>query len=80
MQWYAGSPHTPTPSPYELANYTIGTNLEKNKKYKKMDVTAQEKEDELSFGWASFSLRYKQVHYAALDARLGSRWLGVIGG
>nr|XP_051230255.1 uncharacterized protein LOC127348208 [Lolium perenne] len=62
----------PTPSLYDLANYTIGTNLEKKKKqkYKKMDVAAQEKEDELVFGWANFPLSYEQVHYAALDARL----------
>jgi ribonuclease D len=42
----------PTPSPYYLTNYTIGTNLEKKKKkkYKKMDVAAQkEEEDELIF-------------------------------
>ncbi|XP_051197312.1 uncharacterized protein [Lolium perenne] len=34
-----------TPSLYDLAIYTIGTNLEKKKKqkYKKMDVAAQEK-------------------------------------
>ncbi|XP_051222193.1 uncharacterized protein [Lolium perenne] len=64
--------NNPTPSLYDLANYTIGTNLEKTKKYKKMDVpAAQEKEDELIFGWANFSLSYEQVHYAALDARLG---------
>ncbi|XP_051211063.1 uncharacterized protein [Lolium perenne] len=62
----------PTPSLYDLANYTIGTNLEKKKKkYKKMDVAAQEKEDELILGWANFPLSYDQVHYVALDARLG---------
>nr|XP_051222192.1 uncharacterized protein LOC127340489 [Lolium perenne] len=45
----------PTPSLYDLANYTIGANLEKKEKYKKMDVpAAQEKEGELIFGWASF--------------------------
>jgi ribonuclease D len=71
----------PTPSLYDLANYTIGTNLEKKKrkKYKKMDVTAQEKEDELIFGWANVPLSYEQVRYAALDARLASRWQGGIG-
>ncbi|XP_051230217.1 uncharacterized protein [Lolium perenne] len=63
----------PTPSLYDLANYTIGTNLEQKKKYnnKKMDVAAQEKEDELIFGWTNYPLSYEQVHYAAPDARLG---------
>ncbi|XP_051190605.1 uncharacterized protein [Lolium perenne] len=61
----------PSPSLYDLANSTIGTNLDKKrKKHKKMDVAAQEKEDELIFGWANFPLSYEQVHYAALDARL----------
>ncbi|XP_051222225.1 uncharacterized protein [Lolium perenne] len=43
----------PTPSLYDLANYTIGTNLEKKKKKKynkkMMDVAPQEKEDYLIF-------------------------------
>ncbi|XP_051196852.1 uncharacterized protein [Lolium perenne] len=48
-----------TPSLYDLANHTIGTNLEQKKKYghkKKMDVTAQEKEEELIFRWANYPL------------------------
>ncbi|XP_051213669.1 uncharacterized protein [Lolium perenne] len=70
----------PTPSLYDLANYTIETNLEKKRKYKKMDIAAQEKEDKLIFGWANFSLSYEQVHYAPLDARMGfeiarSHWM-----
>ncbi|XP_051197418.1 uncharacterized protein [Lolium perenne] len=61
----------PNPSLYDLANSTIGTNLEKKKrkKYKKNDA-AEEKEDELIFGWANVPLSYEQVRYAALDARL----------
>ncbi|XP_051211538.1 uncharacterized protein [Lolium perenne] len=57
---------------YDLVNSIIGTNLEKKKrkKYKKKDA-AQEKEDELIFGWAIVPLSYEQVRYAALDARLG---------
>ncbi|XP_051221882.1 3'-5' exonuclease-like [Lolium perenne] len=57
---------------YDLANSIIGTNLEKKKrkKYKKKD-TAQEKEDELIFGWANVPLSYEQVRYAAMDAHLG---------
>ncbi|XP_051201504.1 uncharacterized protein [Lolium perenne] len=77
--WYDLQKVVPNPtkkpilSLYELANYTIGTNLEKKKKYnkKKMDVAAQEKEDELIFEWANFLLSYEQVHYIALDTRLG---------
>ncbi|KAK1610723.1 hypothetical protein QYE76_034396 [Lolium multiflorum] len=63
-----------TPSLYDLAKHTIGTNLEHKKKYnhkKKMDVAAQEKEDEPIFGWANYPLSYEQVHYVALDAHLG---------
>jgi hypothetical protein len=62
----------PTPSLHDLANHTIGTNLEqKKKKYdgkKKRDASAQEKEDELIFRWGNYPLGYEQVHYAALDA------------
>ncbi|XP_051197146.1 uncharacterized protein [Lolium perenne] len=62
-----------TPSLYDLANHTTGTNLEQKKKYnhKKMDVAAQEKEEELIFGWVNYPLSYEQVHYTALDAHLG---------
>ncbi|XP_051210764.1 uncharacterized protein [Lolium perenne] len=65
--------NNPIPSLYDLANSIIGANLEKKKKrkkYKKKDA-AQEKEDELIFGWANVPLSYEQVRYAALDARLG---------
>ncbi|XP_051211163.1 uncharacterized protein [Lolium perenne] len=73
----------PTPILYDLANHSIGTNLEQKKKYnhkKKMDIVAQEKEDVLIFGWDNYPLSYEQVHYAALDAHLGfeiarKRWM-----
>jgi ribonuclease D len=62
----------PIPSLYDLANATVGTNLEKKKRKrdKKNTKKCDEKEDELIFGWSNFSLSYEQVHYAALDARL----------
>ncbi|XP_051211635.1 uncharacterized protein [Lolium perenne] len=70
----------PTTSLYGLTNSIIGANLEKKKrkKYKKKDA-AEEKEYEIIFGWVNVPLSYKKVHYAALDARLGLRWLGGIG-
>ena len=61
------------PSLYDLANATVGTNLEK-KKRKKKDVKKddeEEEEDDLIFGWGNVPLSYEQVKYAALDARLG---------
>lgn len=67
-----------TPSLYALSNAIIGTNFEKkkrkkkdkkDKKNKKKD-DEEEEEDELIFGWGSIPLSYKQVMYAALDARL----------
>jgi hypothetical protein len=68
----------PILSLYDLANATIGTNLEKKKrikKNKKMDKKKEEddddEEDELIFGWANVPLSFKQVLYAALDTRLG---------
>ncbi|XP_051197055.1 uncharacterized protein [Lolium perenne] len=64
----------PTPSLYDLANHTVGTNLEQKKKYnhkKMMDVATQEKEDELIFGWANYPLSYEQAHYSALDTHVG---------
>ena len=69
----------PTPSLYALSNAIIGTNLEKkkrkkvkdNKKEEKKSDEEKEKEEELIFGWANYPLSYEQVHYAALDARLG---------
>jgi hypothetical protein len=68
-----------TPSLYDLANATIGTHLE-NKKWikkkdkkmdKKKDKKKGEEEDELIFDWAKVPLSFKQLLYAALDARLG---------
>jgi ribonuclease D len=55
---------------YDLSNATIGTNLEKKRKKdnKKGD---EEEEEELIYAWANVPLSYKQVLYAALDARLG---------
>ena len=66
----------PIPSLYDLANSTIGTKLEKKKrkrgkkKNKKKD-DEEEEYDELIFGWGNVPLRYEQVQYAALDARVG---------
>jgi hypothetical protein len=63
-----------TPSLYDLANATIGTHLENNKrvkKDKKMDKKKDNKkgeEEELIFGWAKVLLSWKQLLYAALDA------------
>jgi hypothetical protein len=67
---------TSSPSLYDLANATIGTNLEKKKwikKDKKKDDEEEEEEDddELIFGWAKVPLSFEQVLYAALDTRLG---------
>jgi hypothetical protein len=62
---------------YDLANATIGTHLENNKKRikkdKKMDKKKEEEEedDELIFGWAKVPLSFEKVLYATLDARLG---------
>ena len=64
----------PTPSLYDLANATIGTNLEKKKrkkKDKKENKKKDDEEDELIFGWGNVPLSYEQVKYAGLDARLG---------
>jgi hypothetical protein len=65
----------PIPSLYDLANATIGTNLEKKKrikKDKKMDKKKEEEEeDKLIFGWANVPLSFEQVLYASLDALLG---------
>ncbi|XP_051220974.1 uncharacterized protein [Lolium perenne] len=63
--------NNPIPSIYDLANSIIGTNLEKKKRkrYKRKDA-AEEKEDELIFGWANVPLSYEQMRYAVLDARL----------
>jgi ribonuclease D len=59
-----------TPSLYDLANATIGTHLENKKRIKKKDKKKGE-EEELIFGWAKVPLSFKQLLYAALDARLG---------
>jgi hypothetical protein len=60
---------------YDLSNATIGTKLEKKKrkKDKKTDKKKDdvEEEEELIYGWAKVPLSYKQVLYAALDARFG---------
>ena len=65
-----------TPSLYDLSNAILGTNLEKKKKLKKHDVEKmsreeKEKKEELIFAWANYPLSYRQMRYAALDARLG---------
>ena len=63
------------PSLYTLANFTIGTTLEKKKKNKKRKNKEEEKkkgeEEDLTSGWANFPLSYYRIKYAALDARLG---------
>jgi hypothetical protein len=41
------------------------------KKYKKKGEEEEEEDDELIFGWAKVPLSFKQLLYAALDARLG---------
>ena len=73
-------PEKPTPSLIDLANTYIGTDLKAkkraNKKKKDKDeppMTAEEIEEEkaLIHGWGDFPLSYKQLLYAALDARLG---------
>jgi hypothetical protein len=67
-------PKNPIPSLCDLANFTIGTKLEKKKRDKKKNTNKydeEEEEDELIFGWGNVPLNYEQVHYAALDARLG---------
>jgi ribonuclease D len=75
-----------TPSLYDLANATIGTQLENKKRIKKKDKKMDKKkykkkgeekeeeeddDDELIFGWAKVPLSFKQLLYAALDARVG---------
>jgi hypothetical protein len=72
-----------TPSLYDLANATIGTHLENKKrikkkdkkmdkkKYKKKGEEEEEEEEELIFGWTKVPLSFKQLLYAALDARQG---------
>ena len=68
--------NNPIPSLYDLANATIGTNLEKKKRKKKDKKNKKkddekEEEDDLIFGWGNVPLSFEQVKYAALDARLG---------
>ncbi|XP_051202309.1 uncharacterized protein [Lolium perenne] len=49
----------------EGIHITSAYDLQKKKKYnhkKKMEVAAQEKEEELIFGWANYPLSYEQVH------------------
>ena len=62
------------PSLYTLANFTIGTTLEKKKKNKKRKNKEEEKkeeEEDLTSGWGKFPLSFYRIKYAALDARLG---------
>ena len=73
------------PSLYTLANFTIGTTLEKKKKKKKKkkkeedtkkeeekeDEKKKEEEEDLTLGWGKFPLSFYRIKYAALDARLG---------
>jgi hypothetical protein len=64
-----------TSSLYDLTNTTIGTHLENKKRIKKKDKKkykkkGEEEEEELIFGWAKVPLSFKQLLYAALDARL----------
>jgi hypothetical protein len=61
----------PTLSLYDLSNATIGTNLEKKKRIKKDNKKDDKEEEELIFGLGKVPLSFKQVLYAALDARLG---------
>ena len=58
---------------YTLANFTIGTTLEKkkNNKKKKEDEKKKEEEENLALGWGEFPLSFYRIKYAALDARLG---------
>ena len=76
LQWaVTPNPTLPNlPSLYTLANYTIGTTLEKKKKNKKRKNKEEEKkgeEEDLTSGSAKFPLSYYRIKYAALDARLG---------
>lgn len=63
------------PSLYTLANFTIGTTLEKKKKIKKKkkkeDEKKKEEEEDLTLGWGNFPLSFYRIKYAARDARLG---------
>ena len=74
------------PSLYTLANFTIGTTLEKKKKINKKkkkkedekkkeeekeDEKKKEEEENLALGWGEFPLSFYRIKYAALDARLG---------
>ena len=64
------------PSLYDLSNAILGTKLEKKKKLKKHELAKMsreeiEKEEELIFAWANYPLSWRQMQYAALDARLG---------
>jgi hypothetical protein len=45
--------------------------MDKKKDKKKGEEEEEEEEEELIFGWAKVPLSWKQLLYAALDARLG---------
>ena len=60
--------HPNLPSLYTLANFIIGTTLEKKKKRKHVK---EEEEEDLTRGWGNFPLSFDRIKYAALDARLG---------
>jgi hypothetical protein len=52
---------------YDLANFTIGTNLLKKKKVEKL----KKGEEDHRFGWGNFPLSYFRIMYAYRDACLG---------
>lgn len=52
---------------YDLANFTIGTNLPKKEKGEKL----KKGEEDLRFGWGNFPLSYFRIMYAYRDACLG---------
>jgi len=61
----------PTPSLYDLANAFLGTKLKKKEKIKNWKgIDKNSPKYDHIFGWGNV-LTYKQVKYAALDARLG---------
>ena len=75
LQELVGNPTTNhLASLYALANYVIGTDLQKkkkNKKNKENKEKANDEEEDLTSGWGDAPLSLYRVKYAALDARLG---------